>query len=64
MEGVASNAEGASGGILILWDSRVLQLVDVKESRYSLSCKFWNIKDNFMWIYLGFTDPHLTKIGN
>ena len=34
---VAAKSEGASGGILIFWDSRVLQLVEVEESHYSLS---------------------------
>ena len=43
---VASNVEGASRGILILWNSRVLQLVEAEESCYSLSCKFQNIEDN------------------
>ena len=42
---VAINAEGTSGGILILWDSRVLQLVEVKESHYSLSCEFRNTEE-------------------
>ena len=57
MEWVASNAKGASGGILILWDSKVLQLVEVEESRYSLSCKIWNIEDNFIWNYSGVYRP-------
>ena len=61
VEWVASNVEGASGGILILWDPRVLQLVEVDESRYSLSCKFWNIEDNFMWIFSGVYGPTSNK---
>ena len=47
MEWVASNVEGASVGILILWDSIFIQLVEVEESRYFLACKFWNIEDKF-----------------
>ena len=36
----ASCSEGASGGIVILWYTRVVQLVGVEESSYSLSCRF------------------------
>ena len=45
------NAVGASGGILIFWDSRMMQLVDVEESRYSLLCKFQFFDDNLTWIF-------------
>ena len=44
---IASNAMGASRGILIFWDSEVLQLVEVEESRFSLSCKFMNCENSF-----------------
>ena len=57
VEWVASNAKGASGGILILWDSRVLQLIEVEESSYSLSGKFQNIEDDFTWIFSGVYGP-------
>ena len=42
----ASNAEGASGGIHIFWDSRILQLLEVERSCVTLSCCFRNIEDN------------------
>ena len=47
MDCVAVNATGASGGILIFWDSWVLQLIETEESRFSLSCKFRNYEDSF-----------------
>ena len=47
MDWVAANAEGASGGILILWDKRVLQLIRVEESCFTLSCRFRNCEDSF-----------------
>ena len=31
----------------------MMQLVDVEESRYSLSCKFRFLDDNFTWIFAG-----------
>ena len=39
---VASCSEGASEEIVILWDTRVVQLVRVEESSYTLSCRFRN----------------------
>lgn len=37
--------EGASGGILILWDSRILEMVDSCASSFSISVIFKNIED-------------------
>ena len=39
---VASNVMGAAINILIFWDSRMLQLLEVEEGQFSLSCKFKN----------------------
>lgn len=38
-------ADGAFGGILILWDSQVLELVDSCVGVFSLSVIFKNIED-------------------
>ena len=46
-----ANAVGASGGILILWDSRLLQLMEKEECQSSLSCKFRNCEDNSTWVF-------------
>ena len=52
MELAATYSEGASGGIL-MWDNRVLQLVGVEESCFTLSCRFRNSEDNFTWVFTG-----------
>ena len=44
-------AVGASGGILIMWDSRVLQLLEKEDCQYMLSCQFRNCEDNNTWIF-------------
>ena len=41
------NAIRASGGIVILWDSRVLQLIGKEEGHFSVYCRFKNYEDNF-----------------
>lgn len=44
----ATYAEGALGGILIIWDKRLLQLVGMEENNYALSYKFKNVEHNFL----------------
>ena len=48
---VAVDAIGASRGILIFWDSRMFQLVDLEATQSLLSCKFRNLEDNFTWVF-------------
>ena len=43
----------ASGGMVILWDKRVVQLIGLEESSYTLSCRFRNCEDNFIWVSIG-----------
>ena len=42
----ALDADGATGGILICWDKRSLEILDWKEGQFSLSCRFRNMEDN------------------
>ena len=46
LEWAALRAEGALGGIIIFWDSHVLQLLD-EEGHFSVSCRFKFIEDDF-----------------
>ena len=57
LTGWASNALGVSGGILIFWDSTVIQLLEVLDCKFSLSCKFRNCQDDFSWIFTGIYGP-------
>ncbi len=38
---------GASGGILLMWDKRVMEKVDEAIGHYSFSCKFRNVADHY-----------------
>ena len=51
------NVEGASRGIVIFWDSRVLQLIGKEEGHFSVSCRFKNYEDNFQWVFTGVYGP-------
>ena len=51
LEWVAIKAEGASGGILIFWDTRVIQLLEKEEGQYTLSCRFKSVEEDFIWVF-------------
>uniref|UniRef100_A0A2N9I0X5 Reverse transcriptase zinc-binding domain-containing protein n=1 Tax=Fagus sylvatica TaxID=28930 RepID=A0A2N9I0X5_FAGSY len=50
---------GAAGGILLMWDKRVVEKVEEAAGYYSLSCKFRNVIDQFEWIFTGVYGPNL-----
>jgi hypothetical protein len=51
-------ASGASGGILIMWDRRVVEKVDDCVGRYTLAVSLHNIDDNFLWAFGGVYEPN------
>ena len=51
------NARGASEGIVVFWDSRVLELVGMEVGVYSISCQFKNCDDGFVWFFTGVYGP-------
>ena len=48
---VASN--GASGGILLMWDRRVVSRIDECMGRYVVACSFRNVDDGLVWAFAG-----------
>jgi exonuclease III len=51
-------ANGASGGILIMWDRRVVEKVEDYVGRYTLALSFRNAEDNFSWAFGGVYGPN------
>ena len=45
------DAEGSVGGILVFWDKRVVELVDMEKRIFSVSCCFRNYTDGFQWMF-------------
>ena len=45
--------EGAAGGILLFWDKRKMDLVEVEIGSFSITCLFKNVEDGFMWAFTG-----------
>ena len=54
-------SDGASGGILVMWDRRVVEKVDEAAGHFSVSCKFKNVADQFVWAFTGVYGPNLNK---
>uniref|UniRef100_A0A2N9HSR5 Reverse transcriptase domain-containing protein n=1 Tax=Fagus sylvatica TaxID=28930 RepID=A0A2N9HSR5_FAGSY len=46
-------SEGASGGILLMWDNRVTEVQDCVKGQFSISCRFKNVQDQFEWAFSG-----------
>ena len=55
------DARSQSGGILVFWDNRVLELLDMELCAFSVSCCFKNCEDNFIWMFIGVYNPILAK---
>jgi hypothetical protein len=53
---VASN--GASGGILLMWDRRVVSKIDECMGRYVVACSFRNVEDGLVWAFAGVYGPN------
>jgi hypothetical protein len=49
---------GASGGILLMWDQRVVTKVDVCLGNFVVACSFRNVDDGLMWAFAGVYDPN------
>lgn len=54
---LASN--GTSGGVLFLWDKRVVGIFDESVGEYSMACSFKNLEDAFLWAIAGVYVPNL-----
>jgi len=51
-------ASGASGGILQLWDRRVVEKIEESVRRYTIACSLRNTNDNFVWAFEGVYGPN------
>jgi hypothetical protein len=47
------DSSGASRGILIMWDKRVVEKVDVCLGEFTLAVSFRNAADRFVWAFAG-----------
>uniref|UniRef100_A0A2N9H333 Reverse transcriptase domain-containing protein n=1 Tax=Fagus sylvatica TaxID=28930 RepID=A0A2N9H333_FAGSY len=54
-------SNGASGGILLMWDKRLVEKIEDAVGSYSVSCKFKNVADQNVWMYSGVYGPNVDR---
>jgi exonuclease III len=54
-------SNGASGGILLMWDKRCVEKLKDAVGIYSVSCKFKNVADQKVWMYTGVYGPNADR---
>ena len=52
LEWDAVNARGATGGMVVFQNNRVLELVLMEVGQFSIACRFKNCDDGFVWIFV------------
>ena len=57
----AMNARGASKGVVVFCDNKVLEMVRMEVGQFSISCHFKNCEDGFLWIFTGFYGPTVKR---
>ena len=53
MDWAVLEADRTAGGILIIWDKRVLEKVEVMVGTFSVSVKWQGMGDSFIWACSG-----------
>ncbi|RVW49728.1 hypothetical protein CK203_070052 [Vitis vinifera] len=53
----ALEASGFAGGILVCWDKRTLDVLDVEVGQFSISCRVRNVEDGLIWMFTGVYGP-------
>ena len=47
------NSRGVTRGILVFWDNIMIELVDLEEGDFLISCQFKNCVDGLVWVFTG-----------
>ena len=53
----AMGAQGSAGGILVCWDKRSLELLEMEVGNYSISCKLKTVENDVVWTFTGVYGP-------
>ena len=58
----AMDAHGSAGGILICWDKRTLDVLEMEVGHFSTSCRLRNVEDGLVWIFTGVYGPFSREV--
>jgi hypothetical protein len=51
-------SRGTAGGILLMWDRRVVEKMEMYVGEFVVACSFRNVADSFSWAFAGVYGPH------
>lgn len=46
------DAHGSAGGLLICWDKRTLEVIEMEVGNFSISCRLRNVEDGLVWMFI------------
>ena len=52
---------GASGGVLVMWDTQVVNKMEEAAGRFSVSYKFTSLSDQLVWAFTSVYGPNLLR---
>jgi hypothetical protein len=55
---ISLDSIGASGGIILMWDRRVVERVDEAIGCFSISCRFREVASSLEWVFSGVYGPN------
>ena len=59
---VALDAVNTAGGVLLMWDKRMLEMTDSVVDTFSVSCCWKGITDGFVWACTGIYGPNADNL--
>nr|CAN71342.1 hypothetical protein VITISV_002439 [Vitis vinifera] len=54
---VSLDARGLVGGVVVMWDKKVLEGLEVEVGSFSISCRFRNCEEGSVWVFFGLYGP-------
>ena len=54
---VSLDVRDTTGKVLVLWDKRVLEGLEVEMGSFSISCHFRNCEEGFVWVFFRLYGP-------
>ncbi|KAF5442432.1 hypothetical protein F2P56_035089 [Juglans regia] len=56
-----SSGRGASGGVLLMWDKRVVEAIEECIGEFSVSVLFKKVSDGWIWAFAGSYGPNIDR---
>ena len=48
---VSLDTRGMAGGVLLIWDKRILEGLEIEVGSFSISCRFIICEEGFVWVF-------------